>query len=327
MDNESLSLQAFDREYREQERRLIGVDEAGRGPLAGPVTAAAVCFDSTADYPLIRDSKKLSAKQREKAGEWITSHAESWSVHSLGVQAINKMNILQAALTAMARALEKMDHSNAVLLFDGNRLPGEFQKRGKAIVNGDARSFSIAAASILAKVSRDRQMLRWSEIFPEYGFERHKGYGTAEHIKAINEYCPCPLHRRDFAPVKYWQQPRKPDKKTVGRWGENWAVYYLILKGYHFITRNYRAGNTGEIDIIMRRDNTYVMVEVKSVFDDRENLAAERIDERKIHKMMDAAEHYFYTLNIPEYYVKFEAVTVSGTDWFAPHIEHYEDIL
>lgn len=326
MDTEQPSLAEFDRKFRKPGAKIIGVDEAGRGPLAGPVTAAAVCFGGEAGHPLIRDSKKLSPKQRDQVYEWIIGNAEKWAVHSMGVQAINKMNILQASLTAMQRAVEKLHFPEADILVDGNHLPEAFAGRGKAIVNGDNRSFSIAAASVLAKVSRDRQMLRWSEIFPEYGFDRHKGYGTAAHLKAISEHYPCPLHRRDFAPLKYWQLSN-PDKHKLGRWGENWAIYYLILKGYHFVTRNFHGGNKGEIDIIMLKDETYVMVEVKTVFSDNEDLAAERIDETKIDKMMDVADQYFYNLNMPEYDVKFEAVTVSGTDWFAPHIKHYEDIL
>ncbi|MDD3965954.1 MAG: ribonuclease HII [Candidatus Neomarinimicrobiota bacterium] len=328
MEQQTPSPAEFDRPFREQYGCIIGVDEAGRGPLAGPVTAAAVSFAQNTDHPLIRDSKKLSEKQRETAYAWIIEHAEKWSVHSLGVQAINRMNILQAALSAMQRAVEKFGQAPGLVLIDGTQVPEAIRDRSKAVVDGDSRSFSIAAASILAKVSRDRMMRRWGEIFPEYGFEQHKGYGTAAHLKAIAEHYPCPLHRRDFAPIKHWQLSERPDRHILGKWGENWAIYYLILKGYHYVTRNYHGGNSGEIDIVMRRDDeTYAMIEVKTVFYDNEALAAERIDESKIRKMMDAAEHYFYHLNIPEYFVKFEAVTVSGKDWFAPHIEHYQDIL
>lgn len=328
MEQQKPSPADFDRSFRKRFGYIIGVDEAGRGPLAGPVSAAAVSFAAETDHPLIRDSKKLSAKQREEAYEWIIANADQWSVHSLGVQAINRMNILQAALVAMHRAVEKLPNTQGLVLIDGTQVPEAIRDKSKAIVNGDSRSFSIAAASILAKVSRDRMMRRWGEIYPEYGFEQHKGYGTAAHLKAIAEHYPCPLHRRDFAPIKHWRLPGRPDRRILGKWGENWAIYYLILKGYHYVTRNYHGGNSGEIDIVMRRDDkSYAMIEVKTVLSDNETLAAERIDESKIRKMMDTAEHYFYHLNIPEYFVKFEAVTVSGNDWLSPHIEHYEDIL
>ena len=131
------SLQAFDHEYRKEHSLIVGVDEAGRGPLAGPVTAAAVLFPPDVDNELIRDSKKLSEKRREEAYEWIIEHAQAWAVHSLGVQAINKGNILQAALTAMEKAVEKLNASDAYVLIDGNHVPFELRGKGEAVVGGD----------------------------------------------------------------------------------------------------------------------------------------------------------------------------------------------
>ena len=326
MSSES-SLQAFDRGYRKEHSLIIGVDEAGRGPLAGPVTAAAVLFPPDIDNDLIRDSKKLSEKQREKAYEWITKHALDWAVHSLGVQSINKNNILQAALIAMEKAVEKLNIRDAYVLVDGNHVPFELRGNGEAVVGGDHRSFCIAAASILAKVSRDHMMKRWAEIFPEYGFDKHKGYGTAEHIRALQEYYPTPIHRRYFATMKNMQFPQNPKTSFVGRWGENWAIYYLILKGYHFVARNYHGGTNGEIDIIMRDGEQFVMVEVKTSTGLDEYSTAERINDEKIRKMSEATERYFYDLKLEEYDVRFDAVTVRGKDLYAPHIEHYENIL
>jgi ribonuclease HII len=326
MSSES-SLQAFDHDYRKAHSLIIGVDEAGRGPLAGPVTAAAAIFAPDIDHELIRDSKKLSEKQRDKAYDWIIEHAEAWSVYSLGVQAINKSNILQAALTAMEKAVEKLNMPDAHVLVDGNHVPFELRGRGEAIVGGDRRSFSIAAASILAKVSRDRMMRRWAEIYPEYGFEKHKGYGTAEHIKALKEYYPTPIHRRYFAPMKTMGFPNHPPSSFIGRWGENWAIYYLILKGYHFIERNYHGGTSGEIDIIMKDGEQFVMVEVKTSTGMDEFSTAERINDEKIRKMYDATDRYFYNLKMEEYDVRFDAVTIRGRDLFSPHIEHYENII
>lgn len=338
MPAEELSLQAFDNSFRTTHSQLVGVDEAGRGPLAGPVTAGAVIFEPDVDFHLIRDSKKLSEKQREEAYKWITDHAKAWSVHSIGVQAINNTNILQAAMDAMEKAVQKLESeikksdankqkSEAYILIDGNRMPEGLKGRGEAIVKGDAHSFCIAAASILAKVTRDRIMRRWSEIYPDYGFAKHKGYGTGDHIRAIHEYLPTPIHRRYFAPVKTFQFPFHPSTQILGTWGENWAIYYLILKGYHFVMRNYHGGNKGEIDIIMKKGELFVMVEVKTSLTNDEFQAAERVDKEKIEKMTEATDHYFYKLKMDEYDVRFDAVTVTGTDWHAPHIEHYEDII
>ena len=245
----------------------------------------------------------------------------------MGVQAINKMNVLQAALRAMERAVEKIYIHPAHILVDGNRVPETLKYRGDAIIGGDRISFSIAAASILAKVSRDRMMKRWAEIYPEYGFEKHKGYGTAQHLNALKIYYPTPIHRSQFAPVKHTSFPEHPTKIMLGRWGENWAIYYLILKGYHYITRNYHGGNKGEIDIIMHNKEEFIMVEVKTSFGKSEYETAERVTPEKIEKMMHAAERYFYDLNMSEYNVRFDALTISGHDWNAPHIEHYENII
>ncbi|MBN2780436.1 MAG: ribonuclease HII [Candidatus Marinimicrobia bacterium] len=322
-----LSLHSIDENYRSRYGVIAGVDEAGRGPLAGPVTAAAAIFRPGLHHDLVRDSKKLSEKQREIAYEWITGHAEAWAVHSLGVQAINKTNILKAALTAMERAADKLARPDAHILVDGNQVPPALAGRCDTVVGGDSISFSIAAASILAKVSRDRMMMRWADIYPDYGFEKHKGYGTPEHLKAIRDHFPCPIHRTGFSPVKQMSPPQNPSAGMIGKWGENWAAYFLVLKGYHFITRNYHGGVNGEIDLIMKSGEQFIMVEVKTKFGKKGYDPVERIDDDKVGKMLSAAERYFYDLNMSEYDVRFDAVTVSGSNWYAPDIEHYEAIL
>ena len=327
MPSDPSCLYKTDAAYREQYGKIIGVDEAGRGPLAGPVTAAAVMFRDNEHNDLVRDSKKLSEKQREEAYTWIIEHAEKWTVHSFGVQAINSMNILQASLRAMEEAVIGMDEPAAQVLVDGNHIPEGLQGRADALTGGDRTSFCIAAASILAKVTRDHVMRRWAEIYPEYGFEKHKGYGTPEHIQALRTYYPCPIHRRYFDPVKHFHFPDKPRQKDIGHWGENWAIYYLILKGYRFITRNYHGSNKGEIDIIMYDGEHYIMVEVKTSFANDIYDTAERISMEKTQKMMQAAEQYFYDLNISEYHVRFDAVIISGKNWFKPQIDHFENII
>lgn len=179
---------------------VAGVDEAGRGPLAGSVVAAAVILDDRVPIPGLADSKKLTALQRDRLYDAIRAHALCCSVAEASVEEIDRLNILQATLLAMRRAVEGLRLKPALVLVDGNRLP-VLDVRAEAIVKGDAKVAAISAASILAKVTRDRQLLDHHAAFPQYGFDRHKGYGTADHLQALREHGPCPLHRRSFAPV------------------------------------------------------------------------------------------------------------------------------
>ena len=179
---------------------IAGVDEAGRGPLAGPVVAAAVILDDRKPIEGLRDSKKLSQKRREHLYEQILAKALCCSIAEATVQEIDSLNILQATLLAMRRAVEGLRLQPAKVLVDGNRLP-VLAVRAEAIVQGDARVPAISAASILAKVHRDRLCAQLHAQFPLYGFDRHKGYGTAEHLQALREHGPSPSHRMSFAPV------------------------------------------------------------------------------------------------------------------------------
>lgn len=181
---------------------VCGVDEAGRGPLAGPVVAAAVILDSRATLPCgLNDSKKLSPARREALYAWLTAHTP-YAVSVIPAEAIDRLNILRASLCAMAEAIGALSPAPGVALIDGNRVPHPAPCTAIAIVKGDARSLSIAAASIIAKVTRDRLMLDYATLYPEYGFERHMGYGTPEHMDTLRRHGPCPLHRRSFAPVR-----------------------------------------------------------------------------------------------------------------------------
>ena len=176
---------------------VCGVDEAGRGPLAGPVCAAAVLLPLGCEIPGLDDSKKLSAARREELYGIITSAALSCGVAFAEVEEIEERNILGATYLAMNRAIALLDPAPALALVDGNRGEG-IEVPHRCIVKGDARCASIAAASILAKVSRDRLMAELARRYPVYGFERHKGYGTAAHYAALREYGPCPAHRPSF---------------------------------------------------------------------------------------------------------------------------------
>lgn len=178
-----------------------GVDEAGRGPLAGPVVAGCVILPPGFDCDGIDDSKKLSPARRDAAYERIVAGAAAYGIGVASAAEIDAINILRATHKAMRRAVNALGVAPAILLVDGLPVPGLPCDSQRAIVGGDAASVSIGAASILAKVTRDRMMLDWDRQFPDYGFCRHKGYGTPEHLDALRKYGPCPLHRRTFAPV------------------------------------------------------------------------------------------------------------------------------
>ena len=176
---------------------VCGIDEAGRGPLAGPVFAAAVILPPETGIPGLNDSKKLSAKKREELFPVIQEKAIAWSVAFATEQEIDSVNILQATYLAMRRACEGLSVPADYALVDGNRMP-PLSIPGETVVKGDSLSASIAAASILAKVSRDRLMLELDALYPEYAFAKHKGYGTALHVELLKKYGPCPIHRRSF---------------------------------------------------------------------------------------------------------------------------------
>ncbi len=178
-------------------KAICGVDEAGRGPLAGPVFAAAVIMPEGLVIDAVTDSKKLTEKKREALFEIIKEKAVAYCIAQASVEEIEEMNILNADMLAMKRAIEGLSHKADFAMIDGNKTP-QLDIPCVAIVKGDAKSESIAAASILAKVSRDRLMLELAEKYPQYLFEKHKGYGTKVHREAILEYGPCEIHRMSF---------------------------------------------------------------------------------------------------------------------------------
>lgn len=180
---------------------IAGVDEAGRGPLAGPVVAAAVILDDLNPIKGLKDSKKLTARQREKLFDEIQAKALCCSVAQASVEEIDQLNILQATLLAMRRAVEGLRLKPSKVLVDGNRLP-TLEVMAEAIVKGDATVPAISAASILAKVTRDLWCAELDAAYPEYGFADHKGYGTAGHLAALQTHGACPQHRKTFAPVR-----------------------------------------------------------------------------------------------------------------------------
>lgn len=189
----------FDGQYRDRHVGVFcGVDEAGRGPLAGPVYAAAVILPPDPVIEGLNDSKKLSEKKREALFPIICDTALAWSVATASVEEIDELNILQATFLAMRRAVEGLSLKAEFALIDGNKMPKGLTIPGETIVKGDSLSASIAAASILAKVSRDRYLLELDELYPQYGFKQHKGYGTKAHYEALEQFGPSPVHRITF---------------------------------------------------------------------------------------------------------------------------------
>ncbi|KEZ89061.1 MULTISPECIES: ribonuclease HII [Clostridia] len=189
-------MKEFERQY-EDHILVCGIDEAGRGPLAGPVVAGAVILPRACEILFLNDSKKLSEKRREALFEEIQEKASAFAVGVVGADRIDEINILQATYEAMRLAISELGAEPEVLLNDAVTIPGITLSQ-VPIVKGDAKSVSIAAASIMAKVTRDHMMEEYDKLFPEYGFAKHKGYGTAAHINALKEFGPCPIHRRSF---------------------------------------------------------------------------------------------------------------------------------
>lgn len=196
----------FEHELIEQGYELIcGVDEAGRGPLAGPVCAAAVILPTDLEIEGLNDSKKLTEKKREALYDIIIEKALAYGITLVSEKVIDEINILQATFLAMKGAVEAMELTPDYVLIDGNREPDLGQLPVKTIVKGDSRSANIAAASILAKVTRDRYMMEMDREYPQYGFAVHKGYGTKKHYEALTEHGHCPIHRLSFLKKFYGQ--------------------------------------------------------------------------------------------------------------------------
>lgn len=182
-------------------RRVAGVDEAGRGPLAGPVMAAAVILDATRPIRGLKDSKQLTRERREELAERIRERALAWAVASADHEEIDRINILQASLLAMSRAVAALAIEPDEVQVDGNKCP-VVKQPVTAIIMGDSKVRSISAASILAKVERDAAMRRMHALYPQYGFDVHKGYPTPAHLEALKQHGICPIHRRSFGPVR-----------------------------------------------------------------------------------------------------------------------------
>jgi len=306
--------------------RVAGIDEAGRGPLAGPVVAAAVIFQPYDEIiPEVTDSKKLSAKKREVLYEQINDKASSVGIGVVEPAEIDKINILQATYKAMRKAIARLSPEPDFLLIDGRGMPDKIYLN-KGIPGGDLKCYSIGAASIIAKVYRDRLMLEYDKIFPGYNFHSNKGYGTEAHRSAITENYPTPIHRKSFKGVKefYKKLLNSSNRRLIGKYGEHLAALQLFKQGYEIIERNYHCGVYGELDIIARKDQELCFIEVKTrrgrKFDPEET----GVDEYKIEQLGNIAEGYLSEHPHPEYECRFDVMVVN-LNYNSSQIKHLKN--
>lgn len=267
---------------------VAGIDEVGRGPLAGPVVAAAVILPKECKIEGVNDSKKLSAKKREELYDIILEKALSYGIGIVSNERIDEINILQATYEAMREALSQLSPKADYILADAVTIP-RVSTPQRGIIKGDAKSMSIGAASIVAKVYRDRLMEAFDEVYPGYGFGANKGYGSAEHIEGIKKLGITPIHRKTF--VKNFL-PQDGDTTTdKGNRGEALAAKQMEKMGYEILERNFHALK-GEIDIIAKKDSYIVFTEVKYRKNEAMGSPAEAVNHWKQQHIIRAAKAY-----------------------------------
>ena len=267
---------------------VAGIDEVGRGPLAGPVVAAAVILPKECKIEGVNDSKKLSAKKREELYDIIREKAVSYGIGVVSNERIDEINILQATYEAMREALSQLKPKAEYILADAVTIPMVSTPQ-RGIIKGDAKSMSIGAASIVAKVYRDRMMEAYEEVYPGYGFASNKGYGAAEHIEGIRKQGITPIHRKTF--VKNFL-PQDGDTATdKGHRGEVLAAKQMEKMGYEILERNFHALK-GEIDIIAKKENVIVFTEVKYRKNEEMGTPAEAVNHWKQQHIIRAAKAY-----------------------------------
>ena len=290
-------LQYENKYWQSGKKYLAGIDEAGRGPLAGPVAAAAVILPQNVDLPEVTDSKKISEKKRERLFDEIYKIALSIGVGVVHEEVIDEKNILQATFQAMRQSVGQLSVIPDILLVDGNKADIKHYEQ-ESIINGDQKSLSIAAASIIAKVTRDRMMRQFDIVFPEYGFAKHKGYGTKQHIEAIQKSKATPIHRKSFNPVSHHlpNMAYLQRNRLLGKLGEQLTACQLIRNNQNILEMNYNVPKIGEIDIIGKDAEILVFTEVKTQTaghgwgDPRS-----QITEKKRDRIMNAVQHYMDT--------------------------------
>ena len=267
---------------------VAGIDEVGRGPLAGPVVAAAVILPKECKIEGVNDSKKLSAKKREELYDIILEKAVSYGIGIVSNERIDEINILKATYEAMREALSQLKPKADYILADAVTIPMVSTPQ-RGIIKGDAKSMSIGAASIVAKVYRDRLMEAYEEVYPGYGFASNKGYGAAEHIEGLKKLGPTPIHRRTFLKNLL---PQEGDTTTdKGHRGEALAAKQMEKMGYEILERNFHALKA-EIDIIAKKDNTIVFTEVKYRKSEEMGTPAEAVGYQKQQNIIRGAKVY-----------------------------------
>ena len=307
-------MRLYEREY-ESFGLVCGIDEAGRGPLAGPVAAAAVILPKDARILYLNDSKQLSAKMRDSLFDEIMEKAVSVGVGIVGPERIDEINILQADYEAMRIAAGQLSPQPAVLLNDAVTIP-DIGIRQVPIIKGDAKSLSIAAASVIAKVTRDRLMLEYDQLYPEYGFAQHKGYGSAQHMEAIRKYGPCPIHRKTFLTKLLGGEsshgPESQSSRSCGTYYEEVVSEVLKKHGYRILERNFRC-RQGEIDLVAEEGRYLVFIEVKYRSDLVSGSPLEAVDARKQQRICRTADYYRMIHHLGEEVpVRFDAAAVGN---------------
>lgn len=282
---------------------ICGIDEVGRGPLAGPVVAGAVILPRDSKILYLNDSKQLTAKKRDELYDVIMREAVAVGIGYASPARIDEINILQATYEAMREAISKLSVKPDVLLNDAVKIP-QVDIRQVPIIKGDAKSVSIAAASIVAKVTRDRLMEEYDKVLPGYGFASNKGYGSAEHIAALKEIGPSPIHRQSFIAISCKSTASKKERvshlnqREVGARQESRAAEYLESLGYHILVRNFRC-RFGEIDLIAKQDDTYIFIEVKYRTGRTAGDPTSAVDGKKQKKISKTADYYRMLHQIP----------------------------
>ena len=303
--------------------RIAGLDEAGRGPLAGAVVAAAVVLGDEIPEGL-QDSKTLTPEKRERVYEKLANGDADYGVGVVDQFQIDKLNILQATVLAMKKAVGAIQDPPDYLLVDGSYLP-EFIYPADCIPKGDACCRSIAAASIIAKVVRDRFMIQLDAFFPGYGFARHKGYPTQEHMESIVAYGPTPLHRLTFGGVREHLPRLRTERKALGKWGEDYTCYYLWKKGATLLSRNFRASRDAELDIVVLLNGTVRFIEVKTGSGTEFSRPEEWVDDGKTARIYEASEAFLHAHEeYQEYPCQFDiaAVEVQNTETQVRYLEN-----
>lgn len=300
--------------------QLCGVDEAGRGPLAGDVYAAAVILPPDCVIEGLNDSKKLTEKKREALFEQIVEQAVAYHIATATVEEIDALNILNATFLAMKRAVEGLSQVPELALIDGNKLPPDLPCPAQYLVKGDGTSASVAAASILAKVARDRYMKALEREYPQYGFAKNKGYGSQLHYRGLLEYGESPVHRKTF--LKKMYDPKQMNAHVAGALGEKTAKDLLKHRGYEIAAQNYHS-RYGEVDLIARKGDVLAFVEVKTRKDGAMASALEAVSKSKQEKIVKTALLYLTEIGA-DLQPRFDVIEVVMKDGKAKTVNHLE---